>query len=126
MAQARQADAAVAQNNAAVRSAQINLRFTRVPAPITGRIGLSNVTEGALVTANQPEALATITRLDPVYVDIQQSAADLLGAPPGAGAGRGDADGGAGAPEAAGRVRLRLHGHGRIQPGAGRPDHGDA
>lgn len=78
VAQARQADAAVAQNSAAVRSAQINLRFTRVPAPITGRIGLSNVTEGALVTANQAEALTTITRLDPVFVDIQESAADLL------------------------------------------------
>ena len=78
LAQARQADASVTQNSAALRSAQINLRFTRVPAPITGRIGLSNVTEGALVTANQPDALTTITRLDPVYVDIQQSAADLL------------------------------------------------
>ena len=78
VAQARQADASVAQNNAAVRSAQINLRFTRVPAPITGRIGLSNVTEGALVTANQADALTTITRLDPVFVDIQESAADLL------------------------------------------------
>src|SRR3954451_20054458 len=78
VAQARQAQAAVAQNNAAVRSAQINVRFTRVPAPITGRIGLSSVTEGALVTANQPEALSTITRLDPVFVDIQESAADLL------------------------------------------------
>ena len=78
VAQARQADAAVAQNNAAVRSAQITLRFTRVPAPISGRIGLSNFTEGALVTANQPDALTTITKLDPVYVDIQQSAADLL------------------------------------------------
>ena len=78
VAQARQAEAAVAQNNAALRSAQINLRFTRVPAPISGRIGLSNFTEGALVTANQAEALTTITRLDPVYVDIQQSAADLL------------------------------------------------
>jgi membrane fusion protein, multidrug efflux system len=78
LAQARQAEAAVAQNQASLRSAQINLRFTRVPAPITGRIGLSSVTEGALVTANQPEPLVTITRLDPVYVDIQQSAADLL------------------------------------------------
>ena len=78
VAQARQADASVAQNSAAVRSAQINLRFTRVPAPITGRIGLSNVTEGALVTANQTNALTTITRLDPVFVDIQQSAADLI------------------------------------------------
>ena len=79
VAQARQADAAVAQNSAALRSAQINQRFTRVPAPITGRIGLSNVTEGALVTANQVDSLTTITRLDPVYVDIQQSASDLLG-----------------------------------------------
>jgi membrane fusion protein (multidrug efflux system) len=79
VAQARQADAAIAQNSAALRQAQVNLRFTRVPAPITGRIGLSNYTEGALVTANQTEPLTTITRLDPIYVDIQQSAADLLG-----------------------------------------------
>ena len=78
LAQARQADASVAQNSAALRSAQINQRFTRVPAPISGRIGLSNFTEGALVTANQADALTTITRLDPIYVDIQQSAADLL------------------------------------------------
>lgn len=78
VAQARQADAAVAQNNASVRTAQINLRYTRVPAPITGRIGLSNFTEGALVTSAQTQALATITRLDPVYVDIQQSASQLL------------------------------------------------
>ena len=78
VAQARQADAAVAQNSAALRSAQINQRFTRVPAPISGRVGLSNVTEGALVTANQTDALTTITRLDPVYVDIQESAADLV------------------------------------------------
>ena len=78
VAQARVADAAVAQNVATLRSAQINQRFTRVPAPISGRIGLSNVTEGALVTANQTDALTTITRLDPVYVDIQEAAADLL------------------------------------------------
>ena len=78
VAQARQADAAIAQNSAALRQAQVNLRFTRVPAPITGRIGLSTYTEGALVTANQADPLTTITRLDPVYVDIQQSAADLL------------------------------------------------
>jgi membrane fusion protein (multidrug efflux system) len=78
LAQARQADASVAQNSAALRAAQVNMRFTRVPAPISGRIGLSTVTEGALVTANQTAPLATITRLDPVYVDIQQSAADLL------------------------------------------------
>ncbi len=78
LAQARQADASVAQNNALLRSAQINQRFTRVPAPISGRIGLSAVTEGALVTANQVDAMTTITRLDPVFVDIQESAADLL------------------------------------------------
>jgi membrane fusion protein (multidrug efflux system) len=78
VAQARQADAAVAQNAAALRTAQINQRYTRVPAPISGRVGLSTVTEGALVTANQTNALTTITRLDPVYVDIQESAADLL------------------------------------------------
>jgi membrane fusion protein (multidrug efflux system) len=78
VAQARQADAAVAQNAAALRSAQINQRYTRVPAPISGRVGLSNVTVGALVTANQADPMTTITRLDPVYVDIQESAADLL------------------------------------------------
>jgi membrane fusion protein (multidrug efflux system) len=78
VAQARQADAAVAQNAAALRTAQINQRYTRVPAPISGRAGLSMVTEGALVTANQTNPLTTITRLDPVYVDIQESAADLL------------------------------------------------
>jgi membrane fusion protein (multidrug efflux system) len=78
VSQARQADAAIAQNQAALRSAQISLRFTRVPAPISGRIGISNVTEGALVTANQTDAMTTITRLDPVNVDIQESAADLI------------------------------------------------
>jgi membrane fusion protein (multidrug efflux system) len=78
LAQARQAEAAVAQNGALLRAAQVNMRFTRVPAPITGRISLSNVTEGALVTASQTDPLATITRLDPVFVDIQQSTADLL------------------------------------------------
>jgi membrane fusion protein (multidrug efflux system) len=78
VAQAGVANAAIAQNAAALRSAQVNLRWTRVPAPITGRIGLSAFTEGALVTSGQTNALTTITRLDPVYVDIQQSAADLL------------------------------------------------
>ena len=78
VAQARQAEASVAQNTAALHSAQINLHWTRVPAPISGRIGLSTVTEGALVTSGQTQALTTITRLDPVYVDVQQSAADLL------------------------------------------------
>jgi membrane fusion protein (multidrug efflux system) len=78
VAQARQAQASVAQNNAALHTAQINLHYTRVPAPITGRIGLSNFTVGALVTADQTQPLATITRLDPIYVDVQESAADML------------------------------------------------
>jgi membrane fusion protein (multidrug efflux system) len=78
VAQARQAEASVAQNSAALRAAQVNMRFTRVPAPISGRIGISNVTEGALVTANQPDSMTTITRLDPVNVDIQESASDLI------------------------------------------------
>ncbi|MBA4049182.1 MAG: efflux transporter periplasmic adaptor subunit [Sphingomonas sp.] len=77
-AQARQATAAVAQARAALQTARINLRFTSVPAPITGRIGRSLFTQGALVTANQAEPLAVIQRLDPIYVDIQQSAAELL------------------------------------------------
>jgi len=77
-AQARQAAAAVAQNSAQLRTAQINLRFTRVPAPITGRIGRSLFTEGALVTSNQADPLAVIQRLDPINVDIQQSSADML------------------------------------------------
>jgi membrane fusion protein, multidrug efflux system len=78
VSQARMANANIAQNAAALRTAQINVRFTSVPAPITGRVGLSAFTEGALVTSGQTNALTTITRLDPVYVDIQQSAADLL------------------------------------------------
>jgi membrane fusion protein (multidrug efflux system) len=100
VAQARQAEASVAQNSAALRTAQINQRFTRVPAPISGRIGLSNVTEGALVTANQTDALTTITRLDPVFVDIQESAADLLNL-------RRSLSGG-GAVSTAAQVRLKL------------------
>jgi membrane fusion protein (multidrug efflux system) len=68
----------VAQNKAQLDTAQINLRFTRVPAPITGRIGRSLVTEGALVTTRQTDPLAVIQRLDPIFVDIQQSRADML------------------------------------------------
>jgi membrane fusion protein (multidrug efflux system) len=78
VAQARQADASVAQTSAALRTARINLNYTSIPAPISGRIGRSLATVGALVTANQPDPLAVITRVDPVYVDIQESAADLL------------------------------------------------
>ena len=78
LAAARQANAGVAQNEAALDTARINLRFTRVPAPITGRIGRSLFTTGALVTTGQTDPLTTIQRLDPIYVDIQQSSADLL------------------------------------------------
>lgn len=77
-AAAAQAGAGVAQNRAALRTASINLGFTQVNAPIGGRIGRSTVTAGALVTASQTTPLAVIQRLDPIYVDIQQSVADLL------------------------------------------------
>lgn len=78
LAQARQARAAVAQNQAALETARINLRFATVPAPITGRIGRSLFTVGALVSTNQAEPLAVIQRLDPVFVDMQQSSGELL------------------------------------------------
>ena len=78
VAASRQAAAAVAQSRAQVQTAQVNLQFTRVPAPITGRIGRSLFTVGALVTGNQAEPLAVIQGVDPVFVDIQQSSADLL------------------------------------------------
>jgi membrane fusion protein, multidrug efflux system len=75
---ASQADAAVEQAQAALATSRINLQFTEVPAPISGRIGRSIVTTGALVTASQAEPLATIQRLDPIFVDLQQSSADLI------------------------------------------------
>lgn len=78
VAAAKQATAQVAQNQAALETARINLRYTTVPAPITGRIGRSLVTTGGLVTSGQATALSTIDRLDPIYVDIQQSSADLV------------------------------------------------
>ncbi len=78
LAAARQADAAVGQARARLDTAGINLRFTKVYAPISGRIGRSMVTPGALVTANQTGALATIQQLDPIFVDVTQSSARLL------------------------------------------------
>lgn len=66
------------QAEAQVRSAQINLRYTKVLAPISGRIGRSAVTEGALVANGQATALATIQQLDPIYVDVTESSADML------------------------------------------------
>ncbi|MBB3956914.1 efflux RND transporter periplasmic adaptor subunit [Novosphingobium sediminicola] len=77
-AAARTSAASVAQYRAALASAKVNLRFTTVPAPITGRIGRSLYTEGALVTANQTDPLSVISTLDPIYVDIQQSSASLM------------------------------------------------
>jgi membrane fusion protein (multidrug efflux system) len=70
--------AAVQQNQASVQTAKINLDYTRVKAPISGRIGKSVYTKGALVTASQADALTTIQTLDPIYVDITQSADELL------------------------------------------------
>jgi membrane fusion protein (multidrug efflux system) len=74
----RQAAAAVQQQKAAVESAKINLDYTRVTAPIGGRIGVSAFTPGALVTAGQAAALSTIQRLDPIYVDVTQSVAEVM------------------------------------------------
>ncbi len=71
-------NAAIAADTAAIETAQINLSYTKVFSPISGRIGHSTLTPGALVTANQAAALATITQLDPIYVDVSQSAATLL------------------------------------------------
>ena len=78
IATARQAQASVAQNEAALQTARINLAFTRVPAPISGRIGRSLATTGALVTSGQADPLPTIQRLDPIFVDMQQSSAALV------------------------------------------------
>jgi membrane fusion protein (multidrug efflux system) len=77
-AQYEQALADVEYWKAAVEAARINLGYTRVTAPISGRIGKSNVTDGALVTAYQDQSLATIQQLDPIYVDVTQSSAELL------------------------------------------------
>lgn len=77
-AAAGEAQAAIIQQRANLQTAQINLHYTNVNAPITGRISRSSVTPGALVSASQTDALATITQLDPIYVDIQQSSTDLL------------------------------------------------
>jgi membrane fusion protein, multidrug efflux system len=72
------AEAEVAAATAAMETARINLAYTAVKAPISGRIGRSEVTTGALVTASQAAPLATIQQLDPVYVDVTQSTAELL------------------------------------------------
>src|SRR5471030_458794 len=73
-----QALADVESASAALEAAAINLRYTHVDAPISGRIGRSSVTPGALVTASQAAALTTVQQLDPIYVDVTQSSEDLL------------------------------------------------
>lgn len=110
----KQAGATVMQDQASVEAARINLGFTRVTAPITGRIGISAVTKGALVTASQATALDTIQRLDPIYVDIAQSAAQVLALRQQMARGGLDASGAAGA-----QVRLTLD-DGSAYPAAGR------
>jgi membrane fusion protein (multidrug efflux system) len=74
----KQGEADVAAAAAAVRSAEVILGYARIKAPIGGRIGRSSVTQGALVTANQDEPLATVQQLDPIYVDLTQSSAEWL------------------------------------------------
>src|SRR4030042_6383232 len=72
------AEADVEAGKAADETARMNLAYTKVIAPISGRIGRSSVTNGALVTASQPAALATLQQLSPIYVDVTQSSAELL------------------------------------------------
>lgn len=73
-----QAQAGLEIAKAAVETARINLKYTKVVAPISGVIGKSSVTEGALVSAGQTQVLTTIQQLDPIYVDVSQSADELL------------------------------------------------
>ncbi|MDL2316680.1 efflux RND transporter periplasmic adaptor subunit [Desulfovibrio sp. OttesenSCG-928-A18] len=73
-----QAQAEVSAARAALETARINLDYTKITAPISGRIDRSSVTPGALVTQNQATALATVQQLDPMYVDLTQSSSDLL------------------------------------------------
>jgi membrane fusion protein, multidrug efflux system len=77
-AAAQQAEADLGVARAALETARINLGFTRIAAPISGRVGLSTVTPGALVTATQTDPLTTVQQLDPINVDVTQSSADLL------------------------------------------------
>lgn len=73
-----QDEADVASSQAAVRAAEINLAYTKMYSPISGRTGRSSVTEGALVTANQATSLVTVTQLDPVYVDLTQPSTTIV------------------------------------------------
>jgi len=78
LADSQQANASVVAAKAAVESARINLAYTKVTSPISGRIGKSAVTEGALVTSGQATAMSTVQQLDPIYVDVTQSSNDFL------------------------------------------------
>lgn len=78
IAAAAEAQADVAAYQAALQSAEVNLGYTRIVAPISGRAGKSSVTQGALVTANQEAPLVTVQQLDPIYVDLAQSSSELL------------------------------------------------
>ncbi len=72
------AKAAIHQAEAALKTTRINLGYCSVIAPISGRVGKSNITEGAIVTAYQPVPMATIQQLDPIYVDVPQATTELL------------------------------------------------
>jgi membrane fusion protein, multidrug efflux system len=109
-------DNAVASNlqtQAAVETARINLIYTKVLAPITGRIGRSLITEGALVTANQAAALATVQQMDPMYVDVTQPTTTLLRL-------RQEADAGLLTVNEAGQTQVRL----RLEDGTDYPQPG--
>ena len=107
------AEAAYLQAQAAVETARINLVYTRVLSPITGRISRSFVTEGALVTANQAAALATVQQLEPVYVDVTQPSTTLLRL-------RREADAGLLKQNEAGKTQVRL----RLEDGTDYPHAG--
>jgi membrane fusion protein (multidrug efflux system) len=95
------AEAAIHQAEAALETARINLGYTRITAPISGRIGKSNVTVGALATAYQGSVFTTIQQIDPIYVDATQSSANLLQLKRNMAAGRIKGDG-------PGQARVRL------------------
>jgi membrane fusion protein (multidrug efflux system) len=89
----RQAEADVVASQAAVESAAVNLAYAHIVSPITGRIGKSSVTQGALVTQNQTNAMATVQQLDPIYVDVNQSSSEWLQLRQEVGSGRVEANG---------------------------------
>ena len=101
LAALKQAEAEIAAQKAALENARINLTYASITAPISGRIGKSNVTVGALATAYQPVAFTTIQQIDPIYVDVTQSSANLLALQKNIAAGRLKSD-------VRGRTRVKL------------------